>query len=75
MSANESAETRLYPPPAEFAAKAAVSGVAAYKALCDEAEKDYEGYWARLAREHVAWKKPFTGMSRICSTSRGSGPI
>ena len=27
MSANESAETRLYPPPAEFAAKAAVSGV------------------------------------------------
>jgi acetyl-CoA synthetase len=60
MSANESAETRLYPPPAEFAAKAAVSGVAAYKALCDEAEKDYEGYWARLAREHVAWKKPFT---------------
>ncbi|HMV54071.1 MAG TPA: acetate--CoA ligase [Rhodocyclaceae bacterium] len=60
MSANESAETRLYPPPAEFAAKAAVSGVAAYKALCDEAERDYEGYWARLAREHVAWKKPFT---------------
>ena len=37
MSANESAETRLYPPPAEFAAKAAVSGVAAYKALCDQA--------------------------------------
>ena len=60
MSANESAETRLYPPPAEFAAKAAISGMAAYKALCDEAEKDYEGYWARLAREHVAWKKPFT---------------
>ncbi len=40
MSANESAETRLYPPPAAFAAKAAVSGVAAYKALSDEAERD-----------------------------------
>ena len=60
MSANESAETRLYPPPAEFAAKAAISGMAAYKALCDEADKDYEGFWARLAREHVVWKKPFT---------------
>ena len=60
MSANESAETRLYPPPAEFAAKAAISGMAAYQALCDEADKDYEGYWARLAREYVAWKKPFT---------------
>ncbi len=60
MSANDSAETRLYPPPAEFAAKAAISGMAAYKALCDEADKDYEGFWARLAREHVVWKKPFT---------------
>ncbi|MBK7664062.1 MAG: acetate--CoA ligase [Sterolibacteriaceae bacterium] len=60
MSANESAETRLYPPPAEFAAKAAIPSMAAYQALCDEADKDYEGFWARLAREHVAWKKPFT---------------
>ena len=60
MSANETAETRLYPPPAEFAAKAAIPSMAAYQALCDEADKDYEGFWARLAREHVAWKKPFT---------------
>jgi acetyl-CoA synthetase len=29
---------------------AAVSGMAAYQALCAEAEADYEGYWARLAR-------------------------
>ena len=26
----------------------------AYQALCDEAERDYEGYWARLARELIA---------------------
>ncbi len=51
---------KIYNPPAELAAHAAVSGMAAYKALCDEAEKDYEGYWARLAKEHISWHKPFT---------------
>ena len=34
--------------------------MAAYKALCDEAERDFEGFWARLAREHLLWRKPFT---------------
>jgi acetyl-CoA synthetase len=32
----------------------------AYHALCKEAEQDYAGYWARLAKEHVSWKVPFT---------------
>jgi len=32
----------------------------AYRALCAEADADYEGYWARLAREFVSWKTPFT---------------
>ncbi|CAN5496062.1 acetate--CoA ligase [soil metagenome] len=53
-------ENRTVQPPPELAAKAYVSGMAAYKALCDEAEADYEGYWARLAREMVTWKTPFT---------------
>jgi acetyl-CoA synthetase len=30
------------------------------EALCAEAERDYAGYWARLAREHVSWKTDFT---------------
>ncbi|WP_431261514.1 acetate--CoA ligase [Roseateles chitinivorans] len=34
--------------------------MAAYEALCKEAETDYEGYWARLARELLSWKQPFT---------------
>jgi acetyl-CoA synthetase len=34
--------------------------MAAYEALCKEAEQDYAGYWARLAKEHVVWKQPFT---------------
>lgn len=53
-------ESRIFAPPAAFVEKAAVSGMAAYKALCDEAERDYEGFWARLAREHVEWQTPFT---------------
>lgn len=53
-------ENRVFPPPADFAAKARISGMAQYQALCDEAERDYEGYWARLARENVQWTKPFT---------------
>ncbi len=52
--------THLYPPPADAVRGAHVSGMAAYDKLCAEAQADYEGYWARLAREFVAWKKPFT---------------
>jgi acetyl-CoA synthetase len=50
----------FFEPSAEFVKQATISGMDAYKALCAEAEKDYTGYWARLAREHVSWKQPFT---------------
>jgi len=53
-------EERLFPPPADFVKQANISGMAAYEALCQEAERDYEGFWARLAREHLLWQKPFT---------------
>src|SRR3954471_18891121 len=53
-------EDRLFPPSADFVKQANVSGMAAYQALCDEAERDFEGFWARLARENLLWKKPFT---------------
>ncbi len=53
-------ETRIFNPPVEFAAGATISGMAAYKALCAEAERDYDGFWSRLARENLAWHKPFT---------------
>ncbi|MEW6099010.1 MAG: acetate--CoA ligase [Pseudomonadota bacterium] len=52
--------TKVYPPPASIVQGAHVSGMEAYRKLCAEAEADYEGYWARLAREFVVWKKPFT---------------
>jgi acetyl-CoA synthetase len=53
-------ENRHFPPSAEFAAKARISGMAAYRALCKQAEDDYEGFWAGLARQNLSWKKPFT---------------
>ncbi|MGA1327034.1 MAG: acetate--CoA ligase [Rubrivivax sp.] len=60
MSSDQATAVQTYLPPADLAANAAVSGMAAYEALCAEAERDYEGYWARLAREFVTWKTPFT---------------
>ena len=59
MSNNESTQTKLYYPSEELVKNAAVSGMEAYKALCDEAERDYEGYWGRHARELLDWQTPF----------------
>jgi acetyl-CoA synthetase len=62
MSSIESnvTELRVFPPADAVVKKATISGMAAYEALCKEADQDYAGYWARLAREHVSWKEPFT---------------
>ncbi len=59
MSTPETAAA-LYNPPADFAKSAAVSGMAAYDALCHKAETDYEGFWAEQARRLISWKTPFT---------------
>ncbi len=53
-------ETRVFPPSAEFVAQANVSGMAGYEALMNEAKSDYAGFWGRLAKENIAWHKPFT---------------
>ena len=57
---SDSPSVKSYLPPAELARDAHVSGMSQYLALCAEAEADYSGYWARLARETVIWKTPFT---------------
>ncbi|MDB5907898.1 MAG: acs, partial [Massilia sp.] len=53
-------ENRVFTPPAQFVANAAISGMPAYQQLLAEAASDYEGFWGRLAREHLEWRKPFT---------------
>ena len=44
-------EDRTFPPPADFAADALVSGAEIY----DEAEADWQGFWARQAADLVTW--------------------
>jgi acetyl-CoA synthetase len=53
-------ENRVFPPSEDTVKSARISGMEGYYALCAEAEKDFEGFWARLARENVVWNKPFT---------------
>ena len=53
-------ENRVFPPTEATVKAARISGMDAYNALCAEAGRDFEGFWARLARDHVVWSKPFT---------------
>ncbi|MBL8520221.1 MAG: acetate--CoA ligase [Betaproteobacteria bacterium] len=53
-------ENRIFHPPEALVKGAAISGMAAYEALVAEAARDESGFWARLARENLAWHKPFT---------------
>ncbi len=66
MSASSSAiesvlvENRVFPPSEATVKSARISGMDGYNALCAAAEKDFEGFWAELARDNVLWSKPFT---------------
>ena len=53
-------QVRIYYPSEEMVRNAAVSGMDGYRALCKEAEDDYEGFWGRRAKEMLDWKVPFT---------------
>jgi acetyl-CoA synthetase len=53
-------ENRVFPPSDSTVKAARISGMEGYNALCAEAANDFEGFWARLARENLSWKKPFT---------------
>jgi len=62
MSSIESVltENRVFAPGEAFVKNAAVSGIEAYQALCAQAEQDYTGFWANLARQELTWQQPFT---------------
>ncbi|MGP1516652.1 MAG: acetate--CoA ligase [Ottowia sp.] len=62
MTAIESVlvENRVFPPSPASMQGARISGMDAYRALCDEAERDFTGFWERRAREHLVWDQPFT---------------
>jgi acetyl-CoA synthetase len=48
-------EERTFPPPADFVAQANTND----RSLFDEAEADYEAFWARQARELLTWDTDF----------------
>ncbi len=53
-------ESRVFDPPAEFSSRAYIRSMADYERLYDEAERDPESFWARIASEldwFVPWKK------------------
>jgi acetyl-CoA synthetase len=49
-------ESRTFPPPPEFAARAHIKSMAEYERLYRRAEEDPEGFWGELA-EGLAWFK------------------
>jgi len=53
-------ENRVFPPSEATVKAARISGMEGYNALCAEAEKDFDGFWSRLAKANVVWNKPFT---------------
>jgi acetyl-CoA synthetase len=53
-------ESRLFPPPAEFAQQARIKSEAEYQELYDKAAADPVKFWEELAREEMHWFEPFT---------------
>src|SRR5947209_7527796 len=53
-------EKRVFPPSPAFVRQATISGMEAYRKMVAEAERDFEGFWGKHARETLAWSKPFT---------------
>jgi len=51
-------ENRVFPPPAEFAAKAHIKSLAEYETLYKQSIDDPESFWARAAAE-LHWFKPW----------------
>ncbi len=52
-------ESRNFPPPAEFSARAWVKSLDEYIAICKRADADPDAFWAECARE-LYWFKPFS---------------
>ena len=69
-------ETRVFPPPEEFARKAHISSLAQYEALWNRAKDDPEGFWAEQAQVARTGTSPgtrcWTGSRRSPSGSSGA---
>jgi acetyl-CoA synthetase len=52
-------ETRVFPPPKDFAKRAWVTSMAQYRKLYHESIRSPEKFWARAAKEELVWAKPW----------------
>jgi acetyl-CoA synthetase len=53
-------ESRVFPPPAEFSARARIKSIDEYQRLWDEAAADPAAFWGRIAKDELHWFEPFT---------------
>ncbi len=53
-------DLKTYPPSPDFAKKAHVPSLDAYRALYDRAKTDPEAFWSDLAKKELSWFQPFT---------------
>ncbi len=51
-------ETRVFPPPPEFSAKARIKTMEQYREMWERAKNDPEGFWGEYAQE-LFWFKPY----------------
>jgi acetyl-CoA synthetase len=56
------ATSPVYPPSPEFARRAHVSGIEAYRALYEKAAADPEAFWSELAATELAWFEKWTAV-------------
>ncbi|MFO0916108.1 MAG: acetate--CoA ligase [Pirellulales bacterium] len=52
-------ESRVFPPPAEFAAQARIKSADEYQQLWERAKANPEAFWDELAREDLHWFRPY----------------
>ncbi len=50
----------VYYPSEKLSKNATIKSMDEYRALAEEASKDYEGFWAKYAKEKIDWFAPFT---------------
>jgi acetyl-CoA synthetase len=52
-------ETRVFPPPAEFARQAKIGSLAEYEQLYNQAKADPVAFWDQLAKDELHWFEPY----------------
>ena len=52
-------EKRVFPPPAEFSARAHLKSMAGYRKLWKESVTRPESFWGKQAKQELQWQRPF----------------